>query len=1586
MAQTDNGDVGRYGRLMKEALVELESLQTRFETLRRAHSEPIAVVGLGCRFPGGANSPREFWSLLCDGVDAVDEVRPQRWDLDVFYDPDVDAPGKVYCRNAALVDQSLVEGFSPEFFGIAPREARCMDPQQRMLLEVCWEALEDAAVPPDGIRESRTGLFVGSCTDDYLQLFNNLADPARIEGYSSLGTARCITVGRVSHLLGLEGPAIQFDTACSSSLVAVHQACASLRSGECEMTLAGGVNLQLSPVWTIGLCKLKALAPDGRCKTFDAAANGFGRGEGCGILVLKRLSDALEAGDPIRALIRGAAINHDGHSGGLTVPSQMAQEKLLRQAQRAARVRPDEIDYVEAHGTGTGLGDPIEMGALASVFSDRTRPIWVGSVKTNIGHLEGAAGVAGLIKAILSLEHEAIPPHLHFQRPNPHIAWKDFNVRVPTQPTPWLRSERARLTGVSSFGFSGTNAHVILQEAPLRQASPKAPLPCHLLVFSAKCGDALQDLAHRWLEALEDGASLRLGDACFSAATGRAHFAHRVAVLGDTREQVCRRLRAHLDKKSPDGVWYGEVERPESGRAAWPRREDIEFTDRWTILAQAADRYVRAVPVQWSALYREAARSASLPTYPFQRQRYWLEPSREPSPASLPEAQETEHPLLGRRVYAAAAPETVTFETRLAEDDPAYFADHRVEETAVVPATALLEMALAAGRSLTSGHRLAMQDVAFHRALVLPPGETQVVQIILMPEPPGYRFELFSRGPITGGRKTPEWTRHASGKVVTIGAEGPSVAIDELRRGCAEQVPTQAVYERIARQGLRYGPSFRLLQQVAREPGKALGLVGLPEDPPSQTEGYWLHPAMLDACLHVIAGMPETDLPGTIVPVHVDRVEVFGLPGTHVWSHATLRPPDDPLQTDGFTVDVDLLDTRGSRIARLEGLRMQQVERTALVARPATDPSIELYEVQWRPADRAAEPMIAESGSWLVLADHQGVAEALAEKLAEQGHGCHLIWPGEQRRLACTGPDGNIRGQVRPDALEDLADLLRELGSGEQALQGIVHLWSLDLPNDHDDAFAVSHSFGCGSALRLLQAMAAMPLKPRLWLVTNGAQCLGTDSLDESLLAQSPLWGLGRVAAREHPEIRAIRVDLDPKAARAVQAEALLAELLSPDAEDQVASRQSVRYAPRLVRWKASEHCRLSLAGGSVLVTGGLGEIGLRVAEWLASQGAGHIVLSSRHGPQTDRQRQAVDRVRQHAKLDVLCADLSSRPEVERLLATIRRTLPPLRGVVHAAGVLDDAMLRHLDWPRFERVMRPKVGGAWHLHRLAGSLDFFVMFSSAVGMLGSPGQANYAAANVFLDSLAYYRRKLGQPALSIAWGPWQVGMTARMDDRLRKRWERSGLQPIRPPGALQVLDELLAGSMEMTAAPPPACVAAMALDWDRFAASMPESSLWSELIPQLSAAPRPPAPWRQRLDQSPSSNRRRLLIDFIRSEVASVLGWQSADQVKAKQNLFDLGMDSLTSVELETRLEKNLGCSLPLTLAFDYPNVQALAAYILERLSATKAAPAPQRRQPLPEDAQRLAQMSEQEVESLLIDKYESLLRSAPDPSGADPR
>ena len=534
-------------------LMAFKDARSKIQALERAKTEPIAIIGMGCRLPGGADNPEAFWQLLCDGVDTISEVPKERWNIDQFYDPDPDAKGKMYTRYGGFLKEA-VDQFDPQFFGISPREARSIDPQQRLLLEVAWEALEHAGQTTERLRGSQTGVFIGISTHDYeKQIFS---DANHIDAYTGLGSAPSMSAGRLAYLLGVHGPTLQLDTACSSSLLAIHLAVMSLRASECDMALAGGVNLMLSPLPTIFFCKTRALSPDGRCKTFDASADGYSRGEGCGVVVLKRLSDALRDKDNILALIRGSAVNHDGPSSGLTVPNRRAQESLIRQALKNGKIEPHLISYVEAHGTGTSLGDPIELGALADVFRrEHSQPLIVGSAKTNIGHLEAAAGVAGLIKCVLALQHGQIPPHLHFKEPNPLIDW-DKPLFVPTELMHWPKE--SRLAGVSSFGFSGTNVHVILEAAKAddqaqlmgpTQASPNPESakeltderPLHLLTLSAKTEGALHELVARYEKYLV-AKSGELADICYTANTGRRHFNHRLAVVAANKLEVMGQL------------------------------------------------------------------------------------------------------------------------------------------------------------------------------------------------------------------------------------------------------------------------------------------------------------------------------------------------------------------------------------------------------------------------------------------------------------------------------------------------------------------------------------------------------------------------------------------------------------------------------------------------------------------------------------------------------------------------------------------------------------------------------------------------------------------------------------------------------------------------------------------------------------------------------------------------------------------------------------------------------------------------------------------------------------------------------------
>ena len=413
-------------------------LRARVDELESAQSEPIAVVGIGCRFPG-ADGPDAFWELLRNGGDAITVVPPDRWDIDAYYDPDPDTPGKMYAKHGGFL--KAVDRFDAAFFGVSPREAIAMDPQHRLVLEVAWEALEHAGCAPAKLAGTDAGVFVGISFSDYAQLLQ-ASEQSESETYVSTGSLLSAAAGRLSYVLGVHGPSIALDTACSSSLVSVHLACQSLRNRECSLALAAGVNLMLTPRVTLKCCRARMLAADGRCKTFDAKADGYVRGEGCGVVVLKRLADARADGDRVLALIRGSAVNQDGRSSGFTAPNELAQQSVLRKALSAARVVADDVSYIEAHGTGTSLGDPIEMHAIAETYGKGRppdRPLIVGSIKTNIGHLESAAGIAGLIRVVLGLQHKEVSPLLHFHTLNPHVAVDGFPLVIPTGRMAWPR-------------------------------------------------------------------------------------------------------------------------------------------------------------------------------------------------------------------------------------------------------------------------------------------------------------------------------------------------------------------------------------------------------------------------------------------------------------------------------------------------------------------------------------------------------------------------------------------------------------------------------------------------------------------------------------------------------------------------------------------------------------------------------------------------------------------------------------------------------------------------------------------------------------------------------------------------------------------------------------------------------------------------------------------------------------------------------------------------------------------------------------------------------------------------------------------
>jgi acyl transferase domain-containing protein len=1665
-------------------LVEAELPKTAAPEARsQQHSdEPIAIVGMACRLPGGVETPEAFWRLLREGTDAISEIPPDRWDVDAWYDPDPEKPGKMYVRAGGFLRE--VDRFDPQFFGISPREAESMDPQQRMVLEVAWEALERAGQDASELRNTRTGVFVGVTTADYGRVILQ-GKPEDIDAYFASGTSLNVVAGRVSYTLGLQGPAMAVDTACSSSLVALHLACQSLRTGESTMALAAGVNLMLSPESTMAGCRARMLAPDARCKTFDASANGFTRAEGCGVLVLKKLSEAQARGDEILAVIRGTAVNQDGPSSGLTVPNGLAQQEVIRQALRGARVAPAEVSYLEAHGTGTSLGDPIEAEAMWSVLKEGRQggeSLWMGSVKTNIGHLESAAGVAGVMKVVLALRNKQLPANLHLKQPNPHIDWKSMAVKVPVELTPWEPKQGRRIAGVSSFGFSGTNAHVVLEEAPPMPARTQGvERPEHVLVVSGRGAEALRAQAGRYAEALAEGGAA-LGDVCFTAATGRAHFEHRLAVVGGSAAQVRERLEAVASGKEPEGVVLGRTSPapkvafvfgasepyagmgrelyetqpvfrealetcaealkgvlekplvrvlygPESallkeaayGHAAvfavewalarlwraWgvePRRveghgvgEDVagvetgafgleeglkravarkqqparkqeaekadgaevrlevvppkpDRSDWAQVLETLSGLYVRGVEVDWVAYDAPyGRRRVVLPTYPFQRQRYWW---RGATPGTATLASRSDKPHLGRRLRSPAL-EALVYETTYARSRPVHLEDHRLFGTLVAAGSSHVSLVLSALEDAHGSPACTLENLAFPQALVLAEDEERTVQAIITSHGQGSSFEVKSLSDVDGAEK---WALHATGGLrigqVTQPKRVPSH--EELRARCQTWRSGGELYQLMHECGYTLGPAYQWIGSVARQGGELLGELRLPAS--AALEDYPLHPGLIDSCFQVLASWAleaaAKKRDALFIPFSMSRFIVHRRPRGRVWCHASIEGGEQAMAGEVIGGDLRILDEQGL-VAEVIGFRGRLASREAVRLVPRARREESRYEVVWRPDTRPAPAPLADKRPWVLLEDTRGVAERLGQRL--EAHGAPVV---RVRRGATFRARGAGVFELDARRPQDFARLLDE-ATGKSGCAGVVSLWSLDARVPEDASAEVMQNAALevsGDVVNLVKALAGRAAStPPLWLVTEGAQAVGEE--ERLALAQAPLWGLGRVIDLEHTELRCTRVDLDPE-----NFEGSLRLLFSELGRDanapgrEVAFRGGMRLCPLLQRDKSEPGRALQLrSDATYLITGGLGGLGLEVARWMVEQGARHLVLVGRRAASASASERVRALEQAGARVTVASVDVSKEAEVARLLQQVDAVSPPLRGVVHAAGVLADAALLQQDPERFERVMAPKVAGAWNLHRLTEgrALDFFVLFSSASATLGSAGQGNYAAANTFLDALAHERRARGLAGQSLAWGPWaETGMAGESErGNLARVLERRGVRSLPTQEALALFAEALAGGRPH--------LAILSIQWAMYLegrGTPARSSFYATLAPVRVAEPRGPAPQAEtapryplaeRLQAALPRERPEVLARSLQQEVARILRLDASSELDWRQGFAELGMDSLMAIELRNVLQKGLGRTIPATVALDHPTIDFLVKHLLEevlKLEGKETPPPPERK------------------------------------------
>jgi acyl transferase domain-containing protein/acyl carrier protein len=1491
-----------------------------------ANSE-IAVVGIGCRFPG-ADGPVAFWKLLRRGDDAISEVPSDRWDVDRYYSIDPSVPGKMTTRFGGFLQN--VDRFDRSFFGISPREAERMDPQQRLLLETTWEALEDAGHDAEQLAGSPVGVFVGISANDYGRL--QIGNPADLDAYVGTGNALSIAANRLSYAFDFRGPSLAVDTACSSSLVAIHLAVQSLRRGESRLAVAAGVNLILTPDLTINFSRANMMAPDGRCKTFDASADGYVRSEGVGVVILKPLAQALADGDRIYAVVRGSAINQDGRSNGLTAPNRQSQEAVIRAACRNAGVAPADIDAVEAHGTGTALGDPIEALALGHVLAegrDADRPAWIGSVKTNIGHLEAAAGVAGFIKMALALHHGELPASLHFNQPNPHIPFGELPLRVATEWQSLYERVRPANVGVSSFGFGGTNAHVVLQAVEPRLTRSIRDGQSHLIPISARTAEALEAQVRRWLE-FTDETTPPLADLAFSAARRRTHFDHRLAIVASDSASLRDQLQAFSNRE------------PRAGSASG-QKTLRELRVAFVFSGQSA---------QWWGMGRDLL-------------------DREPVfRAAIDRCDEVFRPLAGWSLV----------DLLRQENDPAKLDDTKL----VQPVIFALQVGIAAlwrhwgvEPSAVTGHSLG-EIAAAHVAGALRLDDA--VRIVW--HRARLQHQMQGRGKMAAvGLSVTESRSAINGlhdHIAVAAINGPESTVWSGDAGALERalqgLRKRQVFHRVLRgQVAFHSPQMESLRaplqsslKDVRPQASQIPFVstvsGRTEPGEALTAEYWARnlrePVQFAAAVETLL-VSDIDLFVEVGPhpVLAEPIrQIADASGRKAISVPSLRRNEDgrttllaglgALYVQGVSFDWQRVTQDGSLVA-LPTYAWQR-ERCWFEVAPAARLDSQSTQVAAKPQPpaiaRPYDPWLAQpiwealespvsggslAGTWLLVGPDRMASERIAAVM--RGQGATVI----AATLSTSADGGDQSTTIDPRQPDQWRRLVRESAPSGGNFRGVVYWNSVAPANEGLSLEQLTAAQDCGSigALHLVQALVQNGAATRLWIVTRGAQAVRAG--ESAAVAAAPIWGFGRVVAREHPELRTTLIDLDPSPRP--DEFGSVARLFGAEFEDDQWARRDGRFfaarlAPIARALPATEP--VIHADATYLLTGGFGGLGLAAAKWLVARGARHLVLTGRRGATPESEPILAALRAEGAQIVVAQADVSDATQLDGVLAEIDYALPPLRGVMHLACVLDDSIALHLNRSRMWSVLAPKLNGAWNLHvRTAGrQLDFFVLFSSMASMIGSPGQSNYAAANAFLDALAEHRRARQLPATSINWGPWaEVGMAAR--DGVAARLAATGMTAIEPELGLEILGRAIESGRARLGVLPVEPAA-----WQRFAPNGEAPPYLAPMIRAASGAARSAAPNaiasaldRSALLAAPTSDWQPILENQLRDQAARVLKMAPAS-LDVEQSLSHLGIDSLMAIELKNRIEADLGIAIPMVKFLEGPSVRDLSAFLAEQL------------------------------------------------------
>jgi len=1475
---------------LEQAAAVIRHLRNKVEAME---SEPIAILGMSCRFPGSATDLSGFWDLLVQGKNAVTKIPADRWALEDYFDASPGKPGKSISPYGGFLREP--DHFDASFFGIAPKEVKSMDPQHRFLLEVSWEAIEHAGINPLQWRGTETGVFVGITANDYAQQLIK-AGPKEWNAHFTTGNCLNAAAGRIAYNFGFQGPCMAIDTACSSSLVAVHQACQSLRLRECQQALAGGVNLLLSPEVMVALSQAGMLAADGKCKTFDDKADGYVRGEGCGVIVLKRLSDALREGFRPLAVIRSSVINQDGTGSGLTVPNGRAQQNLIKKALHQAKIKASQIQYVEAHGTGTPLGDPIELQALHQVLGQNrsSNPLWVGSVKTNIGHLESAAGMAGIIKLVLALKNEKIPRQLHLHQATSRFDWENSSLCVARQDIPWEAGTTPRLASVSAFGASGTNAHLILEEAPsdkkqTQKQEQAESLP--LLCLSARSQRALRASADNLSTWIEKSPKVDLGSLCRASTRSKSHWEHRLCLFPDSLTKAKTQLEEFAREGNSEHCLWGHNPVKSNKKLLFL------FPGQGAQYPGMGQQLYHRFPIFRETL--EQCQSILRPLLPLPLVEVLFDKT-----SLLDQTQYTQPALFSLGVALAALWKSWGI-------TPSAFLGHSVGE--YVGAYLAGIFSLEEGLNLIAHRARLMQSVRSPGAMLAINASEQVVNTAIAPFLQEVSIAAYNgkQQLVISGAETRIKSLQAQLK-----SQGIRCAL--LNVSHAFHSPLMDVilddFRKVAQSTQYHPPSLPLISNLSGTWGGA----------EMATADYWVrqlrNPVRFSQGISLLFAEGRQNFlelgPNPLLSTLVENqfAQESATEKKELLCLSSLRSGKNEVRH--ITQSLAKLYVEGSKInwegvhpgTQVSALNLPTYpfQREYFSRKAATDSSLPqdwLYQLQWITEPRQASPTIEESRKWLILTDQQGIGEQVATGLRAAGHRCQV------KRFKLSADQASLFTTHYTD---------------------ILHCQSLDEKfslNPSLENLEKAQELGCHATLQSFQAQSKIKgnIPPRNWFITQ--QAIAVKEGDSSNPMQAPLWGFLQVLALEQP--KSIGGIFDLQTAEQTEIDQLIRRLLNTSGPLQVALRGDQSFIPRLRPLAAPAGMRPSFSPHqSFLITGGLGSLGLHLAQWLIERGAQSLVLLSRNSPSVEVEEKLKELRQDGVEIHIYQADVTSYPQMEAIIRRIQKELPPLGGVIHAAGLPGYQTVLNLDRKELEQVLAPKIKGSWILHQVTKDLqlDFFLLFSSIASVWGSKGQAHYAAANRFLDQFAQWRRSQKFPALVINWGAWAEGGMAVPE--FQQQLKQMGLQALQPELALQMLDTLW--NQKITQA------IVADVDWNRFK-PLYEYTGRNTLLAEIDTGVQEEShsatsPLLSELSDKPDSEAISTITSYLRREVAKVLGLQDPTEIHPHQGFAEMGMDSMLALNLRRNLEGLCGMNISPTLIFDFPNVTKLSKIIRQRI------------------------------------------------------